>query len=674
MKRIIPTIIFCSFLILGTTFGETVIPGGNVSGLWNVAGSPYLVEGDITVPSGETLFIDPGVEVYFQGEYQWLVQGWLEAIGTAVDSILITAQDTSHRWLGITFYAAPDSSYLEYCIIEYATYIYPAVTCGGIVCGLSNPVISHCTIRFNIGFEGAGLALGSSSPRITYNDIIQNGNEGHTKVGGGIIIGGGSPVILFNNISGNIAYTEGGGIWLDKGCDALIKGNYITGNTVSSSHAHGGGIYNSGYSPPTLTISENIIVGNSTSAYNFSRGGGLCGGDMNIINNTIYNNSARGYAYVYGGGICSYAMGNFVSNSIIWNNTPDQIYDYSSAIVVTYSDIQNAWPGIGNIDDDPMFIAPEYYDFRLQWDSPCIDAGDPDPQYTDPDGTVADMGAFYYDQSVPVRVLLTPHSRSIVIPPHGGSFDYTLWLTNIDPANPEFEIWIDVTLPDGSIFGPVLEPVTAQLDSGATVRREMTQVVPAGAERGLYIFNAYAVVDSDTSFDSFEFFKLGSDGSEWTAGWITSGEPLDNLGDSRIAPIWPEEYTLDHNYPNPFNPITVLSYKLQVASRVNLSVYDVSGRKVAELVNGWRDAGHHEVVFDGLALASGTDYIYSEVRIKNRRSHFKPDPGGNRVCPKQSMRCTANGFRVGSYTSFRSTPYQWRPIWNLGTRYLYRRW
>ena len=58
-------------------------------------------------------------------------------------------------------------------------------------------------------------------------------------------------------------------------------------------------------------------------------------------------------------------------------------------------------------------------------------------------------------------------------------------------------------------------------------------------------------------------------------------------------------------YPNPFNPTTVVSYELRVASRVNLSVYDVAGRQVAELVDGWRDAGGHEIAFDASHLPSG---------------------------------------------------------------------
>ena len=53
--------------------------------------------------------------------------------------------------------------------------------------------------------------------------------------------------------------------------------------------------------------------------------------------------------------------------------------------------------GEGNIDADPQFTDPENGDFSLQSNSPCIDAGDPNSPL-DPDGTRADMGAYYYHQ------------------------------------------------------------------------------------------------------------------------------------------------------------------------------------------------------------------------------------------------------------------------------------
>ena len=61
--------------------------------------------------------------------------------------------------------------------------------------------------------------------------------------------------------------------------------------------------------------------------------------------------------------------------------------------VVTYSDVQGAYTGTGNIDSDPLFVDAANGDFNLDLLSPCIDSGDPTAVY-DPDSTVADMGAF----------------------------------------------------------------------------------------------------------------------------------------------------------------------------------------------------------------------------------------------------------------------------------------
>ncbi|MCX6640663.1 MAG: T9SS type A sorting domain-containing protein [bacterium] len=72
----------------------------------------------------------------------------------------------------------------------------------------------------------------------------------------------------------------------------------------------------------------------------------------------------------------------------------------------------------------------------------------------------------------------------------------------------------------------------------------------------------------------------------------------------------PTEYSMSGAYPNPFNPTTQLSFALPTASSVTLNVYDVNGQLVAELVNGWRSAGQHQVTFDGTNLASGI-YLYN---------------------------------------------------------------
>ena len=71
----------------------------------------------------------------------------------------------------------------------------------------------------------------------------------------------------------------------------------------------------------------------------------------------------------------------------------------------------------------------------------------------------------------------------------------------------------------------------------------------------------------------------------------------------------PAEFLLHQNFPNPFNPTTVVSYQLPVASEVRLTVHDVLGREVAVLVNEKRGAGRHEVKFDASRLGSGV-YLY----------------------------------------------------------------
>ena len=71
----------------------------------------------------------------------------------------------------------------------------------------------------------------------------------------------------------------------------------------------------------------------------------------------------------------------------------------SGSLTVTYSDIQGGYTGTGNIDSDPLFVDAANGDYYLQPASPCIDAGDPTSPF-DPDGTIADMGAYYYHQII----------------------------------------------------------------------------------------------------------------------------------------------------------------------------------------------------------------------------------------------------------------------------------
>lgn len=77
-------------------------------------------------------------------------------------------------------------------------------------------------------------------------------------------------------------------------------------------------------------------------------------------------------------------------------------------------------------------------------------------------------------------------------------------------------------------------------------------------------------------------------------------------------PIIPKEYLLEQNYPNPFNPATLIRYGMPKAGLVRISVYDILGQEINQLVNEYKEAGYYDVRFDGSNLPSGI-YVYKIV-------------------------------------------------------------
>ena len=71
----------------------------------------------------------------------------------------------------------------------------------------------------------------------------------------------------------------------------------------------------------------------------------------------------------------------------------------------------------------------------------------------------------------------------------------------------------------------------------------------------------------------------------------------------------PTEFCLFKNYPNPFNSTTTIKFGLPRPSSVSLAVFNTLGQLVAELVDGYLDAGYHTVVFNSQGLSSGL-YFY----------------------------------------------------------------
>jgi hypothetical protein len=118
--------------------------------------------------------------------------------------------------------------------------------------------------------------------------------------------------------------------------------------------------------------------------------------------------------------------------------------------------------------------------------------------------------------------------------------------------------------------------------------------------RGVTVVDSVAYVGRDYYFTIF-------DCSDCNSAAISDqlATPAEKADSPSAFPAGTHSSNLQPCHPNPFNPTTAISYKLQAPSWVSLKVYDISGRLVATLVDGWREAGTHQVTFDGSNLAAG---------------------------------------------------------------------
>ncbi|MGA1979791.1 MAG: hypothetical protein ABSG99_04390 [Sedimentisphaerales bacterium] len=232
----------------------------------------------------------------------------------------------------------------------------------------ANSIVDGFTITNGYAPYGGGIGAATPSrhpPRPTINNCIISGNSADSFGGG--IYGCNGPITNCT-ITGNVALhcSEGGGVASCRGpitnctitdnsaymgggvasCQGPITNCTITGN---SAYYDGGGLYRC-----VGPITNCIISNNDARIF----GGGLAS-CSNVTNCTIIGNIAELNEDFdhdsYGGGI---SEGRKATNCIIRDNWPDQVHNST----VTYSNVQDGWPGEGNIDTDPCFVQPGYWD------------------------------------------------------------------------------------------------------------------------------------------------------------------------------------------------------------------------------------------------------------------------------------------------------------------------
>jgi flagellar hook assembly protein FlgD len=290
MKRIAPIL---ALLFTIPAFADTSVSGNiGTNTTWTTAGSPYILNGNVTIggPAGPTLTIQPGVVVKGNGGSQILVgyydNGALVANGTAAQPIVFTANGSTAAgfWYGLRFgpIAGSPASSLAYATVEYGGSAFYAL--GGITILAASPLLDHVTSRVH---QYAGIKIENGTPTIASSSVRDNAGHGIYLTGGGATL---SDVALVANsgvaVSAPAASQFSGMTGLSatgNGTNAVeYRSGTISANrtwqTSAIPYVVTGDVFVEGTAAPVLTIAAgNTIRFNSGGqiAVNYGNNGGL---------------------------------------------------------------------------------------------------------------------------------------------------------------------------------------------------------------------------------------------------------------------------------------------------------------------------------------------------------------------------------------------------------------
>ena len=447
-------------------------------------------------------------------------------------------------------------------------------------------VLIGFTLTNGYSYYGAGInCYNGASPTIK-NMIITN-NHGHAgdSYGGGLCFMSNANAVCSNLvITGNSA-NEGGGIYFHDNSDVTMSNIVMVNNTSG----HGGAMLIS-YSDPVidhaLMYENSSPFGGAVYVSNYST--------PQFTNCTFSKNNAD-----YGGGFYCHDLGGqpTITNCILWGDNSQlnyEIFATSSTYppIVTYSDIENgtgqSWFGTGCIDTYPLFVDSANCDFHLTEYSPCIDAGDPNSPL-DPDGTIADMGVFFFNQASPV-IALSTDSLLFQNTPIGESDTLSFTIFNQGLGNLIIQ---NITNSLSQIFSSNWNPSDSLIVPGDSLILEVIFTPTASV---LYTDSLY-IENSDSSV----YVYLEGNGIISNI----SNHPSENLL---------VDFFLYPAYPNPFNPSTTISYNLTgIIIEPKINIYNIKGQEIKSFILEERQ-GINSVIWNGIdkhgnAVTSGV-YLY----------------------------------------------------------------
>ncbi len=254
---------------------------------------------------------------------------------------------------------------------------------GGIACYWADATITDCTLLRNIATDAGGAVFCWDS-RLSLIQCAMTGNDD-----GAVACVGSqtSCTIAASLIANNVTDSNGAGVYCADISSLTVVNTTIAGNQAGG---EGGAI--------KCIAADRVMLGNCAITGNAAETGGALFFHLDCAV-TVANCTLAGNAAANGQAIACASFGPpnhlEIVNSILWNSG-DEVYNPSdSTIAMMYSDVTGGWPGIGNIDADPLFVDPDNEDFHLSPGSPCIDAGcnwavPPDTADLDEDGDTSE--------------------------------------------------------------------------------------------------------------------------------------------------------------------------------------------------------------------------------------------------------------------------------------------
>lgn len=217
---------------------------GKLSGVLQLAQSPYQINDTIFVDPGQSLTIEKGVRLYFGDSTMFVIYGMVEAVGDSNYNILLTA--FHNNWKGIRLIDSPQNSRFRYCVIEKVyTDWQDSSQFGALEINNSTATVQNCVFRLNYCYNGGGLSLSNDSSEIINNIFREN----RTVVfGGGILAVESSAQIINNTFYGNSSENVGGGLVLWNPLAMDIQNNIFFENMGSDPWIHLAAGSSSGYS------------------------------------------------------------------------------------------------------------------------------------------------------------------------------------------------------------------------------------------------------------------------------------------------------------------------------------------------------------------------------------------------------------------------------------------